>query len=57
MLDNNLMKGRNIETIFIQQQRLGRLRTNTAFAATDFNAVLVEFSPNNRVLSGELIVF
>lgn len=36
---------------------MSRLRANTSFASTAFNNILMEFAPNNRVLSGELIVF
>jgi len=32
MLDNNLMKGKNLEILFMQQQRLGRLHANSSFA-------------------------
>lgn len=51
------MAGRNVEALFIQQLRMGRLHSNTAFSQCNFNNVLMEFAPNNRVLSGELIVF
>ena len=51
------MLGTNIEVVFIQQQRLGRLRANTSFLHTGFYSTLIEFAPTTRVLSGELIVF
>jgi hypothetical protein len=57
MLDNPLMLGTNLEVVFIQLQRLGRLRANTSFLQTGFYSTLIEFAPTNRVLSGELIVF
>jgi hypothetical protein len=57
LLENSLLQGKSIEVLFLQQIRLGRLRANTGHASTNFYNVLVEFAPNNRVLSGELIVF
>ena len=43
--------------LIIQQQRLGRLRTNTSFRASALNAFLTEIAQSNRVLSGEAIIF
>ena len=36
---------------------MGRLRCNTSFGANCLNNFLTENAPQNRVLSGELIVF
>ena len=46
-----------IDLLIIQQQRLGRLRHNTQIKANALNSFLLEVAPNNRVLSGEAIVF
>jgi len=41
----------------VQQQRLGRLRANTSFNTNSLNNFLTENAPNEKVLSGEVIVF
>jgi hypothetical protein len=51
------MLGAPLEVVFLQQLRLSRLRALTSFTQTQFYNTLIEFAPNNRVLSGELIVF
>ena len=46
-----------LDSLIIQQQRLGRLRANTSFATNSLNNFLTENAPNGKVLSGEVIVF
>jgi len=41
----------------MQMLRMSRLRANTAMSGTVINQCLMEYTPSNRVLSGELIVF
>lgn len=36
---------------------MSRLRASTALSGTQLNQFLMEFTPSNRVLSGEIIVF
>ncbi len=36
---------------------MGRLRASTALSGTPLNGMLMEYTPSNRVLSGEVIVF
>lgn len=43
--------------IIANQIRLGRLKVNTQFVATCLNGYLTEQAPQQRVLTGELIVF
>ncbi len=57
LVENQLLHGIEMTLMIIQHQRLGRLRTNTALGNTALNTFLMEYSLNNRVLSGEVIVF
>jgi hypothetical protein len=45
------------DALVIQQQRIGRLRSNTSFHTNCLNNFLTENAPSNRVLSGEVIIF
>lgn len=46
-----------LDQLIAQQQRLGRLRANTAFNANSLNSFLTENVPSHKVLSGEVIIF
>ena len=46
-----------IEVLLMQHLRTSRLRASTAFSGTPLSGVLMEFTPSQRVLSGEIIVF
>lgn len=46
-----------IELIVQQQLRMSRLRASTSLSGTPLNLFLMEYTPSQRVLSGEIIVF
>ncbi len=46
-----------IEVLLMQHLRTSRLRASTALSGTPLNGVLMEYTPSQRVLSGEIIVF
>jgi hypothetical protein len=41
----------------MQLIRTGRLKASTTLSGTTLNGMLMEYTPSNRVLSGEVIVF
>jgi hypothetical protein len=47
----------SIEGLIANLIRLGRLRVNTSFPATCLNGYMTESAAQNRVLSGEIIIF
>lgn len=54
---NPLMHGVEIEALVMQLIRTGRLKASTTLSGTVLNGMLMEYTPSNRVLSGEVIVF
>lgn len=52
-----LMQDHETEVVIMQHLRMSRLRACTALSGTPMNGGLMEYTPSNRVLSGEVIVF
>ena len=52
-----LMQDHETEVIVMQHLRMSRLRASTALSGSPINGGLMEYTPSNRVLSGEVIVF
>lgn len=46
-----------LDSLIVQQQRLGRLKANTSFNANSLNNFLTENASSGKVLSGEIIIF
>jgi hypothetical protein len=58
MFDQNaLMKDHETEVLIQQMARIGRLKASTSLSGSPLNGMLMEYTPSNRVLSGEVIVF
>jgi hypothetical protein len=58
MFDQNpLMQDLEIEALVQQLIRTGRLKASVALSGTGLNGMLMEYTPSNRVLSGEVILF
>lgn len=51
------MQDHETQVVVMQHLRLSRLRACTALSGTPINGALMEYTPSNRVLSGEVIVF
>jgi Colon cancer-associated protein Mic1-like len=51
------MQDPEIEVLLMQHLRTSRLCASTALSGTPLNGVLMEYTPSQRVLSGEIIVF
>ena len=54
---NPMMYGAEVEVLVMQLIRTGRLKASTTLSGTVLNGMLMEYTPSNRVLSGEVIVF
>ena len=52
-----LMKDHETQVVVMQHLRMSRLRACTGLSGTTMNGALMEYTPSNRVLSGEVIVF
>lgn len=52
-----LMQDHETEVIVMQHLRMSRLRASTALSGSPINGGLMEYTPSNRVLSGEVIIF
>jgi hypothetical protein len=58
MFDQNaLMKDHETEVLIQEMARIGRLKASTSLSGSPLNGMLMEYTPSNRVLSGEVIVF
>ena len=52
-----LMQDHETLVIIMQLLRMSRLRANTAMSGTVLNHGLMEYTPSNRIISGEVIIF
>lgn len=52
-----VLQDREVETLVQQLRRASRLLPSTSMTGTALNQYLVEYTPSNRVLTGEVIVF
>jgi hypothetical protein len=52
-----LMKDHETEVLVQQMARIGRLKASTTLSGSPLNGLLMEYTPSNRVLIGEVIVF
>jgi hypothetical protein len=58
MFDQNpLMQDPETELLVQQLTRCGRLKASVALSGTGLNGMLMEYTPSNRVISGEVIIF
>jgi len=53
----SMMQDHETEVILMQHLRMSRVRACTLLNGTALNMALMEYTPSNRVLSGEVIVF
>jgi hypothetical protein len=52
-----MMQDHETLVVVMQHLRMSRLRACTGLSGTTMNGGLMEYTPSNRVLSGEVIVF